>query len=504
VATSDTLSPGTATIGHRIGGRTVVPPSARTAPVHDPARGRVTGHVALASAAEVGEVVEAARDAAVDWGASSLTRRAGVLFRFRELLDRHRDELAAIVTAEHGKVLDDARGEVARGIENVEFACGVPHLLKGSVSSEVSSGVDVQTVLEPVGVVAGITPFNFPVMVPLWMMANAIACGNAFVLKPSEKDPSAGLRLAELVEEAGLPPGVVDVVQGDAEAVDALLTHPGVSAVSFVGSTPIARHVYETGTAHGKRVQALGGAKNHMVVLPDADLDAAADAAISAAYGSAGERCMAISVLVAVGSIADDLVEAVAARIDDVVVGPGDRPGSMMGPLITAEHRDRVRAYVVNAAEEGARVVVSGANPPHEEGFFLGCSLLDDVKPGMRVYDDEIFGPVLGVVRASTLDEAVSIINATPYGNGVALFTRDGAAARRFRRNVDIGMIGINVPIPVPVASHSFGGWKDSLFGAHPIYGPEGLRFYTRPKVVTTRWPESDRSALDLGFPTTR
>ncbi len=384
--------------------------------------------MALASAAEVDDVVKVAVDASLAWGESSLSRRAGALFRLRELLDAHRDDLAAIVTRQHGKVLADARGEVARGIDNVEFACGIPHLLNGSHSAEVAGGVDVHTVLQPVGVVAGITPFNFPVMVPLWMLANAVACGNAFVLKPSEKDPSASLLLAELVQRAGFPDGVVNVVQGDAEAVGALLAHPDVDAVSFVGSTPVARHVYETGTRHGKRVQALGGAKNHMVVLPDADIGAAADAAISAGYGSAGERCMAISVLVAVGAVADDLVDAIAARIPDVVVGPGDDPGSMMGPLITSEHRDRVRSYVEGAAGEGARVVVdgSGAAAPGD-GFFLGCSLLDDVEPGMRVYDDEIFGPVLGVVRVATFDEAVALVNANPYGNGVAVFTRDGA-----------------------------------------------------------------------------
>jgi malonate-semialdehyde dehydrogenase (acetylating)/methylmalonate-semialdehyde dehydrogenase len=489
------------TIGHWIGGRAVPGTSGRTAPVHDPARGVQTGDVALASAAEVGDAVKVAADAAVGWGASPSSRRAGVLFRLRELLDAHRDDLAAIVTREHGKVLDDARGEVARGLDNVEFACGIPHLLKGSHSAEVSGGVDVHTVLQPVGVVAGITPFNFPVMVPLWMLANAVACGNAFLLKPSEKDPSASLLLAELAQRAGFPDGVVNVVQGDAEAVGALLEHPDVDAVSFVGSTPVARFVHETATAQGKRVQALGGAKNHMVVLPDADVGAAADAAVSAGYGSAGERCMAISVVVAVGAVADDLVDAIAARIPGVVVGPGDAPGSMMGPLITAEHRDRVRSYVEGAAGEGAQVVVDGSAGGPGDGFFLGCSLLDGVEPGMRAYDDEIFGPVLSVVRVATFDEAVALVNANPYGNGVALFTRDGGAARRFERTVEVGMVGINVPIPVPVAAHSFGGWKSSLFGDHPIYGPDGIRFYTRPKVVTTRWPDPASSVIDLGFP---
>ena len=380
----------------------------------------------------------------------------------------------------------------------------IPQMLKGSHSSEVSKGVDVHTVLHPVGVVAGITPFNFPVMVPLWMLANALACGNAFILKPSEKAPSPSLLIAELVQEAGFPDGVFNVLQGDAVAVDALLNHPGVDAVSFVGSTPVARHIYETGTRNGKRVQALGGAKNHMVVMPDADVGAAADAAVSAAYGSAGERCMAISVIVAVGAVADQLVDAIAARIPDVVVGPGDDPRSMMGPLVTAEHRDRVTSYVQGAADEGARIVVDGSSGHPDGGFFTGCSLIDEVKPGMRLYDDEIFGPVLGVVRVPTFDEAVALINANPYGNGVALFTRDGATARQFEREVTVGMVGINVPIPVPVAFHSFGGWKASLFGDSPIYGPEGVRFYTRPKVVTSRWPEPTDSAIDLGFPSTR
>ena len=492
------------TIGHWIGGRAVPGSSGRTGPVFDPARGVQTAEVSLASAAEVDDVVKVAVDAARSWGTSSLSRRAGALFRFRELLDAHRDDVAAAITREHGKVLSDAQGEVARGLENVEFACGIPHLLKGSLSPEASTDIDVVTVPEPVGVVAGITPFNFPAMVPLWMLANAVACGNAFVLKPSEKDPSASLLLAELIQQAGFPNGVVNVVQGDREAVDALLTHPDVDAVSFVGSTPVARHIYETGTGNGKRVQALGGAKNHMVVLPDADVGAAADAAISAGYGSAGERCMAISVVVAVGDVGDALVEAIAARIPDVVVGPGDDPASMMGPLITAEHRDRVRSYVVGATDEGAQVVVDGSTGGPDTGFFLGCSLLDGVQPGMRAYDDEIFGPVLGVVRVATYDEAVALVNANPYGNGVALFTRDGGAARRFQREVTVGMIGINVPVPVPVASHSFGGWKASLFGGHPIYGPDGLRFYTRSKVVTTRWPDPATSEIDLGFPTNR
>jgi malonate-semialdehyde dehydrogenase (acetylating) / methylmalonate-semialdehyde dehydrogenase len=492
------------TIGHWVDGRSVEGTSGRTSPVFDPAIGMRTAEVSLASVAEVDAAVDVAAKAAVEWGSSSLSARANLLFRLRELLAAGREELAAAVTREHGKVLDDARGEVARGLENVEFACGIPHLLKGSAASEVATGVDIRTVLQPIGVVAGITPFNFPVMVPLWMMANAIACGNSFLLKPSEKDPSPSLILADMVQRAGFPDGVVNVVQGDGEAVDALLSHPDVGAISFVGSTNVARHVYETGTRNGKRVQALGGAKNHMVVLPDADVSAAADAAISAGYGSAGERCMAISLVVAVGSVADELVDAIASRIPAVVVGPGDDPASMMGPLITSEHRDRVRAYVEHASDEGARVVVDGSNAPRPDGFFLGCSLLDDVKPGMRVYDDEIFGPVLGVVRVPTLEEAIALVNSNRYGNGTAIFTRDGGAARRFEHDIQVGMVGVNVPIPVPVASHSFGGWKDSLFGDAPIYGPEGIRFYTRPKVVTSRWPEPQASRIDLGFPTTR
>jgi malonate-semialdehyde dehydrogenase (acetylating)/methylmalonate-semialdehyde dehydrogenase len=491
-------------IEHWVGGRATRGASGRTAPVFDPAQGIQTKNVSLASASETGVAVETAVEAAVRWRESPLGQRTDRMFALRELIATHRDDLALLVSQEHGKVLSDAAGEVARGLECVEFACGVPQMLKGSHSSEVSKGVDVHTVLHPVGVVAGITPFNFPVMVPLWMMANALACGNAFILKPSEKDPSASMLLAELVQQAGFPDGVLTVLQGDAEAVNALLSHPGVDAVSFVGSTPVARHIYETGTRNGKRVQALGGAKNHMVVMPDADVDAAADAAVSAGYGSAGERCMAISVVVAVGPVGDRLVDAIAARIPEIVVGPGSDPRSMMGPLVTAEHRDRVVSYVHGAPDEGARVVVDGTSPSGSQGFFTGCSLIDEVKPGMRLYEDEIFGPVLGVVRVPTFDEAVALVNANPYGNGVALFTRDGGAARRFEREVTVGMVGINVPIPVPVAFHSFGGWKASLFGDSPIYGPEGIRFYTRPKVVTSRWPEATESAIDLGFPSTR
>jgi malonate-semialdehyde dehydrogenase (acetylating)/methylmalonate-semialdehyde dehydrogenase len=415
------------------------------------------------------------------------------------------DELAATVTAEHGKVLADAHGEIARGLENVEFACGVPHLMKGSFSEQAATGVDVYSIRQPLGIVAGITPFNFPAMVPLWMCANAIACGNAFVLKPSEKDPSPSLLLAQLWQRAGLPDGVFTVVQGDREAVDALLRHPDVAAVSFVGSTPIARYVYETGTAHGKRVQALGGAKNHMVVLPDADVDMAADAAVSAAFGSAGERCMAISVAVAVGEVGDRLVDAIAARMPKLRIGNGADPDSEMGPLITREHRDRVATYIAAGSESGASVVVDGreADVPRD-GFFLGTTLLDHVRPEMSVYTDEVFGPVLAIVRAETYSEAVALINANPYGNGTAIFTRDGGAARQFQFDVQVGMVGINVPIPVPVAYYSFGGWKASLFGDTHMYGPEGVNFYTRGKVVTARWPDPATSAIDLGFPRTR
>ncbi len=479
--------------------------SSRTSPVHNPATGEVTGEVLLASPGDVDTAVATAKEAAAEWRESSLSRRAAVLFAFRELLHERSAELAAIVTAEHGKVLADAAGEVARGLENVEYATGVPALLRGGFSEQVSTGVDVYSTRQPLGVVAGITPFNFPVMVPLWMCANAIAAGNAFVLKPSEKDPSASLRLAELWKEAGLPDGVFTVLQGDRDAVDGLLTHPDVAAVSFVGSTPVARHIYETGTSHGKRVQALGGAKNHMVVLPDADVDLAADAAVSAAYGAAGERCMAVSVVVAVGSAGDALVDAIAARLPKLSVGDGASPGTDMGPLITAEHRDRVASYVGAGSEAGARVVVDGreAEVP-SQGFFLGTTLLDHVTPDMSVYTDEIFGPVLSVVRAATYDDALALVNANPYANGTAIFTRDGGAARRYQHDVEVGMVGINVPIPVPVASYSFGGWKASLFGDSHMYGQEGLNFYTRGKVVTSRWPDPATSEVDLGFPRTR
>jgi malonate-semialdehyde dehydrogenase (acetylating)/methylmalonate-semialdehyde dehydrogenase len=495
----------TTRIAHWIDGRPAAGSSGRHSPVFNPATGLQTGEVALASAQEVNDAVASAKAAAREWRSSSLSRRAGVLFAFRELLHARTDELAQLVTAEHGKVLSDAVGEVSRGLENVEFATGVPNLLKGGFSEQASTGVDVYSIRQPLGVVAGITPFNFPVMVPLWMCANAIAAGNAFILKPSEKDPSASLFLAQLWKEAGLPDGVFTVLQGDKLAVDTLLTHPDVAAVSFVGSTPIAKYIYETGTAHGKRVQALGGAKNHMLVLPDADVDLAADAAVSAAYGAAGERCMAISVAVAVGAIGDKLVDAISARLPKLRIGNGADPDTDMGPLITAEHRDRVAGYIAAGAESGATVVVDGreADVP-AEGFFLGTTLLDNVTTGMSVYTDEIFGPVLAVVRAETYDDALAVINSNDYANGTAIFTRDGGAARQFQFDVEVGMVGINVPIPVPVAYYSFGGWKASLFGDTHMYGQEGINFYTRGKVVTSRWPDPAGSTVDLGFPRTR
>ncbi len=490
---------------HWIGGRAAAGTSGRGGIVFDPATGEETATVPFASADEVDSAVASAANAFPAWRATSLSRRSEVLFRVRELLDARRKELAAIITAEHGKVPADALGEVARGLENVEFACGIPQMLQGAYSEQVAGGVDVWSVRQPLGVVAGITPFNFPTMVPLWMLANAIACGNAFVLKPSEKDPSASLFLAEVLHEAGVPAGVFNVIHGDRVAVDRLLEHPDISAVSFVGSTPVARHVYERGTANAKRVQALGGAKNHMVVLPDADLGAAADAAVSAAYGSAGERCMAISVVVAVGGVADALVDAIAGRLATLRIGPGSDADSEMGPLITREHRDRVASYVAGAAQEGATVVVDGRQTRFEgNGFFLGASLIDHVQPHMAVYRDEIFGPVLTVVRVDSFDEALALVDANPYGNGAAIFTRDGGAARRFQLEVQAGMVGVNVPIPVPVASHSFGGWKSSLFGDTHMYGPEGVRFYTHTKVITARWPDPATSTIDLGFPQNR
>ncbi|MDQ1483028.1 MAG: malonate-semialdehyde dehydrogenase (acetylating) / methylmalonate-semialdehyde dehydrogenase [Actinomycetota bacterium] len=492
-------------ISHWIDGRLTTGTSGRTSNVYNPATGHRSAEVELASAAEVDIAVESASAAAAQWRHSSLSQRAGVLFAFRQLLHERTDELAAIVTAEHGKVLSDAAGEIGRGLENVEFAAGVPQLLKGGFSEQVSTGVDVYSIRQPLGVVAGITPFNFPVMVPLWMCANAIACGNAFVLKPSEKDPSASLFLAQMWKDAGLPDGVFTVLQGDKEAVDALLAHADVAAVSFVGSTPIARYIYETGTAAGKRVQALGGAKNHALVLPDADVEMAADSVVSAAYGSAGERCMALSVTVAVGDVADRLVDAIAARLPKLKIGDGTHADTDIGPLITAEHRDRVAGYIAAGAEQGATVVVDGrADVVPSGGFFLGTTLLDHVTPEMTVYTDEIFGPVLCVVRAETYEKGLAVINDNPYANGTAIFTRDGGAARAFQFDVQVGMVGINVPVPVPVAYYSFGGWKASLFGDTHMYGAEGMSFYTRGKVVTSRWPDPATSAVDLGFPRTR
>ncbi len=497
-------APAVTRIPHWIGGRRVDGASGRSGPVFNPATGRQTGAVDFATVEEVDAAARAAKEAFPAWRQTSLAKRAELFFRIRELVHERREEAAEILVREHGKVFSDALGEVTRGLEVIEYCCGIPTLLKSEYSEQASTGIDVYSIRQPLGVVAGITPFNFPAMVPMWMWAPAIACGNTFVLKPSEKDPSASLWTAELLKEAGLPDGVFNVVMGDKVAVDAVLEHPDVAAVSFVGSTPIARSVYEQATAHGKRCQALGGAKNHMIVLPDADVAMAADAAVSAGYGSAGERCMAVSTIVAVGGVADELRAAIEERIPKVKVGDGMDPGSEMGPLVTREHRDRVASYVENAPAEGATVVVDGRDGVPEEGFFLNPSLLDDVKPEMKAYADEIFGPVLGITRVPTYEDAVRLVNESPYGNGTAIFTRDGGAARRFQFDVQAGMVGINVPIPVPVAYYSFGGWKASLFGDRHVYGPEGIDFYTRGKVVTSRWPDPATSRVDLGFPQTR
>ncbi|GAA5438975.1 putative 3-oxopropanoate dehydrogenase [Deinococcus caeni] len=494
-----------APINHWLGGKLTPGTSSRSAKVFNPATGEVQGLVDLASRAEVDAAVAAAVQTARSWRTVPLSRRAEIMFRFRALLDARRDDLARILTSEHGKVHADALGEIARGIENVDFACGIPNLLKGGYSEGASTGVDVYSIQQPLGVVAGITPFNFPAMVPLWMIANALACGNVFILKPSEKDPSASLFIAELLQQAGLPDGVFTVLHGDKEAVDALLEHPDIAAVSFVGSTPIARYIYQKGTEHGKRVQALGGAKNHMLVLPDADVNMAADAAVSAAYGSAGERCMAISVVLAVGDVADGLVDAIASRLPSLKVGPGSDAANEMGPLISREHRDRVAGYVGSAADQGATVVVDGRAQTFDgNGFFLGVSLLDHVTPDMDAYRDEIFGPVLCVVRVPTYEAGLKLINDNEFGNGTAIFTRDGGAARQFQFDCQVGMVGINVPIPVPVAYYSFGGWKASLFGDTHMYGPDGVKFYTRTKVITSRWPDPAGSRVDLGFPQNR
>jgi malonate-semialdehyde dehydrogenase (acetylating)/methylmalonate-semialdehyde dehydrogenase len=495
----------TETVNHFIGGKIVAGTSGRFGDIFNPATGERTRLVALADAGEVDAAVKSAAAAFPDWAATPPLTRARVLFRFRELLDRHADEFARIVTDEHGKVLSDAKGEVTRGMEVVEFACGIPQLLKGEYTEQVGRGIDNWSLRQPLGVVAGITPFNFPVMVPMWMFPVALACGNCFILKPSERDPSAGMRIAALLKEAGLPDGVFSVVNGDKTAVDAILHHPGISAVSFVGSSAIAEYIYATGAASGKRVQALGGAKNHMVVMPDADLDQATDALMGAAYGAAGERCMAVSVAVAVGKIGDRLIEKLEPRIRALKIGPGTDPEAEMGPLVTKQHLDKVRGYIDHGVKEGAKLVVDGRGVKlqgYEAGFFLGGSLFDHVTPEMKIYKDEIFGPVLAVVRAPDFDYASKIINAHEYGNGTAIFTRDGDAAREFANRIQIGMVGINVPIPVPMAFHSFGGWKRSLFGDHFMYGPEGVRFFTRMKTVMARWPTGIRAGAEFVMPT--
>jgi malonate-semialdehyde dehydrogenase (acetylating)/methylmalonate-semialdehyde dehydrogenase len=492
-------------VSHWIGGRPWEGAGERRGDIYNPATGQVSGTVEFASSTVVGDAVAAAAKALPGWRSVSLTKRTGVLFAFRELINAHRGELAGLISSEHGKVVSDAEGEVARGLEVVEFACGLGHLLKGGYSENVSTGVDAYSIRQPLGVVAGITPFNFPAMVPMWMFPIALACGNTFVLKPSEKDPSASLLLARLLAEAGLPDGAFNVVHGDKEAVDALLTHPDVRAVSFVGSTPIARYVYETGTSAGKRVQALGGAKNHMVVLPDADTDLAADAAVSAGFGSAGERCMAVSVLVAVGSVGDELVAKIADRVEGLRVGPGTDERSEMGPLVTGPHRDKVASYLDTGVKEGATLAVDGRMHPviggEPGGFWLGPSVLDHVTPEMSCYRDEIFGPVLSVVRVPSYDDALRMVSDNPYGNGVAIYTNDGGAARRFVSEAEVGMVGVNVPIPVPMAYYSFGGWKSSLFGDTHIYGTEGIHFYTRGKAVTSRWLDPSHGGVNLGFP---
>jgi malonate-semialdehyde dehydrogenase (acetylating) / methylmalonate-semialdehyde dehydrogenase len=494
------------TIAHWVNGAPAPLTSTRTAPVYNPATGEQQAEVLLASAADVDSVVSRAAEAFESWSQSSLSARTKILFTFREIVSSRVDELAAAITDEHGKVLSDAAGEVQRGLEVVEFVCGVPSLLKGDFSNQVSTGVDVFSFREPIGVVAGITPFNFPAMVPMWMHPVAIATGNTFILKPSERDPSASLLVAEMWQEAGLPDGVFNVVNGDKEAVDALLDHPGIAAISFVGSTPIAKYIHSRGTANGKRVQALGGAKNHAIVLPDADLDFASDHLVAAGFGSAGERCMAISAAVAVGPVGDEFVDVVSKKAQSVRVGNGRDPNSEMGPVITAAARDRIVGLIGSGEAQGARLAVDGRGyhvPGYENGFFVGPTVVDHVTSEMDVYREEVFGPVLSVVRAQTVDEAIALINANPYGNGTAIFTSSGEAARTFQRGVKVGMIGINVPIPVPMAYYSFGGWKDSLFGQSHIHGPEGVAFYTRAKVVTARWPHvSHASDASYQFPT--
>ncbi len=516
--TSSATSPGHSTsdsighfIGHFIGGRPVAPRSGRSQSVYNPARGTESARVALADAADVDAAVQSAAAAFPAWSQTPPIRRARVMFRFLDLLNQHRDELAHLITAEHGKVFTDAQGEVTRGIEIVEFACGIPQLLKGDFTDQVSTGIDNWTLRQPLGVVAGITPFNFPVMVPMWMFPVAIACGNSFVLKPSPLDPSPSLRLAELLKAAGLPDGVFNVVQGDKDAVDALLAHPQVKAVSFVGSTPIANAIYVKGAQHGKRVQALGGAKNHMVVMPDADIDQAVDALIGSAFGSAGERCMAISVAVLVGEVADTVVEKLAERARTLKILDGENPAAEMGPIVTPAAHERITGYIRDGEQEGATLVVDGrgfdgsaAGPDCANGFWLGGTLFDDVTPTMKIYREEIFGPVLSCVRVPTLAAAVELVNAHEFANGVACFTRDGNTAREFSRQIEVGMVGINVPIPVPMAWHGFGGWKRSLFGDLHAYGEEGVRFYTRQKSVMQRWPESTPKGAEFVMPTAK
>ena len=494
------------TIPHWISGHACVITSERVGLVMDPSTGESIAQVPFASKLEVQRVIAVAQAVVHDWRLTALARRAEIMFRFRELLVHHKTEIATIISRENGKTLSDALGELSRGIENVEFACGAPALLKGGYTEQASRGVDVYQIRQPLGVVAGITPFNFPAMVPLWMLANALVCGNVFILKPSEKVPGASIRIAELLAEAGVPEGVFSVIHGDKVVVDELLANPAIKALSFVGSTPVAQYIYETGTRLGKRVQALGGAKNHMLVLPDADVDMAADAAVSAAYGAAGERCMAIAVVIAVGDIADKLVGAIKERTGKIKVGPGSDVASEMGPLITREHRDRVASHLDRAVNEGAVLALDGRKHslPKTDGFYLGPSLIDDVKAGMHCYSQEIFGPVLSVVRVGTYAEAIELINSNPFGNGTAIFTQNGGAVRQFQFDVEVGMVGVNVPIPVPVSYYSFGGWKSSLFGDLHMYGPEGLQFYTRSKVVTSRWPYPATSKVDLGFPQMR
>jgi malonate-semialdehyde dehydrogenase (acetylating)/methylmalonate-semialdehyde dehydrogenase len=503
VADPRTSSTSTGVVPLFIAGQTVAATSGRFGTVYHPSSGKAARRVGFASAADVERAIDAAAAAFPAWAASPPLRRARILNRFRDLIERDQTALAAIITAEHGKVLSDARGEVQRGLEVVEFAIGIPHLLKGEYSEEVGTGVDSYSMRQPLGVVAGITPFNFPVMVPLWMFPVALACGNTFVLKPSEKDPSASLELARLLKEAGLPDGVFNVVHGDKEAVDALLDSRRIDAISFVGSTPIAEYIYTRATATGKRVQALGGAKNHMVILPDADIDQVVDALVGSAYGSAGERCMAISVAVAVGDrLADTVVDRLKRKLETLRVAPGEEAGAEMGPLVTGDHRERVRRYIDLGVEEGATLVTDGRQPPlQSDGFFVGATLFDHVKPSMRIYKEEIFGPVLSLVRVPSFDAALQLVNEHEYGNGTAIFTRDGDAARAFSSGVKAGMVGINVPIPVPMAFHSFGGWKRSLFGDHYVHGPEGVRFYTRLKTITARWPKGIREGADFKMP---